>query len=314
MNAPVNVIGQVFAPGGGVLQQQVRLEVKGDNGLRPPEYIFTDSNGRFVIYQVTQLASYTITVETDEKNWATTVTNFLVSAGRRPSVEVYLRPLERTRGPKGSSVSVASMQQDVPEKARKQFDSAVELIAKGESAKARPMLEQAIELYPDFIEARNELSVMLMKEENLPAAEAQLRRALAVDATAVRPLLNLGLCLFRQEKNYDAMPFLEKAVQLEPENARAHMLLGMVLVRLGDDHRAAPVLTRAYDLGGRSQAKAQYYLAQLYARQKSFKRAAKALETYLQDVPDDPNADHLKDVLLRLRASSTSPAVPPHKQ
>ena len=303
---PVNVHGQVSAPRGGPLQQVIRLQLASDDALRPPEYLFTDSNGRFILYFLNIGTSYTVTVESDGKNWATTSVSFIVT-DRRTAVNIDLRPLEKnvTRG--DPKVSIAELKQNIPKDARKEYEAAMELFAQGEHARARPLLERAIVLYPDFVDARNELSVALMKEGKLADAEAQLRRALQIDATAVRPLLNLRLCLYRQERYADSLSFLEKALQLEPEQPTGQLLLGITLVMLRDDARAEPALLRAYELGGKRVARAQFYLARLYTRRKDYSRAAEALETYLRDVPGDLNAVELRKTLDRLRTANSQP-------
>jgi tetratricopeptide (TPR) repeat protein len=302
----VNVRGQVFAPGGGPLQQVVRLQLQSDDALRPPDYIFTDSNGRFILYSLNIGTSYTITVESDGKNWPTTSVSFIVT-DRRMTVNIDLRPLESKASRGEATVSIAELKQNVPKDAKKEYDAAMELFARGEHGRARPLLERAIELYPDYVDARNELSVALLKEGKLADAETQLRRALQIDGAAVRPLLNLGLCLYRQERYADALPFLEKALQLEPEQPNGQLLLGINLVILGDDARAEPALLRAYELGGKRVARAQFYLARLYIRRKDHRRAAEALETYLRDVPGDPDAVELRKTLEQLRTARTQP-------
>ena len=303
---PVNARGQVYAPEGGPLQQVIRLELASSDGLRPPEYVFTDSNGRFILRGLIPGSSYTITVETDGKNWATTSVSF-IPTDFRAAVQVDLRPLERKAVVGDPRVSIGELKQNIPNDARKEYEAAMELFLQGEHARARPFLERAIELYPDFVNARNELSVALMKEGKLAEAEAQLRRALQADATAVRPLLNLGLCLYRQGRYADSLAFLEKALQLQPAHPTGQLLLGITFVMLGDDTRAEPALVRAYELGGKRTARAQFYLARLYARRKDYGRAAAALDTYLRDVPDDSNAGELRKTLDRLRAAHSQP-------
>ncbi|MCL5287897.1 MAG: tetratricopeptide repeat protein [Acidobacteria bacterium] len=154
------------------------------------------------------------------------------------------------------------------------------------------------------MEARNELAVIHMREGRLAQAETLLRRALEIDNAAVRVQLNLGLCLSRQERYADALPFFERGVQLQPANANGNLLLGSTLFLLGSDTRAEPVLLRAYEQGGKHCARAQYYLSRLYARQKNYARAAAALEIYLRDLPDEPNAEPLRVTLAKLRAAA----------
>jgi Tfp pilus assembly protein PilF len=195
------------------------------------------------------------------------------------------------------------LNQSIPRAARNEYGAAVEQLAKGDLDRARKSFHRAIELYPEFVEARSELAALHMRDGDNARAEALLRRALEIDNSAVRATLNLGLCLYRQQRYADALPFLERGVQLQPVNGHAHMLLGITLVLSGDDARAEPILLRAYEQGGKHCARAQYYLSRLYTRQKNYPRAAGALELYLRDLPDDPDAESLRATLTKLRAA-----------
>jgi Tfp pilus assembly protein PilF len=203
-----------------------------------------------------------------------------------------------------ASVSVAELNQSIPRAARNEYGAAVEQLAMGDSDRARKSFLRAIELYPDFVEARSELAALHMRDGDNAGAEALLRRALKIDNSAVRANLNLGLCLYRQRRYADALPFLERGVQLQPMNGHAHMLLGITLVLSGDDARAEPILLRAYEQGGKHCALVQYYLSRLYTRQKNYPRAAEALELYLRDLPDEPDAESLRATLTKLRAAA----------
>jgi len=298
----VDVIGQVYAPGGGPVETNVLVRFQADDAHRPPETVYTDSNGRFVLHRLNPDVSYTLVVDSDGKNWGATTVNFM-PMGRRPTVQIYLQPYRSSKPAHGGTVSAANLRQDVPRPARKAFETAMEIIPKRGYEQARPHLERAIELFPDFVEARNELAVAEMKEGDLAGAEALLRRAVEIDSAAPRPLLNLGLCIYRQARYADAVAPLERATQLDPGNYRGHLLLGITLVMMGDDPRAEGSLLKAYHLGGKAAAKAQYYLSRFYTRKKQYDRAALALETYLADAPADPNATSLQATLVKLRAA-----------
>jgi tetratricopeptide (TPR) repeat protein len=297
----VNVRVQIYAPNGARMEGNIRFRLSGEEGDRPPEVFDTDTKGSYMLYSMTQGMSYTLVVDSDGKNWATTTERFYV-LGPRPNVTIHLRPMESAAT--AGSVSVAELNQSIPRAARNEYGAAVEQWAAGDLDRARKSFQRAIELYPEFVEARSELAVLLMRDNDNAGAEALLRRALEIDNAAVRPTLNLGLCLYRQKRYADALPFLERGVQLQPVNGHAHMLLGITLAMSGDDARAEPILLRAYEQGGKSCARAQYYLSRLYTRQKNYPRAAGALELYLRDFPDDPDAESLRATLTKLRAAA----------
>jgi len=292
--------GQVFMPDGRPARQEIRLTFELETG-GPPILVYTDLMGRFNPPAV--CGSCRITVPSDGENWDTTTQTLI--PGQSSRIFIYLKPLRRGPGASNApgSVSVNMLQQRVPPEARKEFEAALPDIRKNDYAKARPHLEKALELFPQYLDARNELAVALMRENKLADAEKHLLIALQVDPAAVRPLMNLGLCLSRQERFADALPVLEKAAQLQPAEATARMLLGVALLRTGKDQEGETALLKAYQLGGKKVAQAQYYLAALYMQRKDYPRAADALETYLRDLPEDPNAAQLRKQIEQLRAA-----------
>lgn len=300
--APTSVRIQVFDPSGAPLAMQIRLELICDEPTRPPEYHYTDSSGRAIVSGIIIGLGYTLIVESDGKNWGRT-SERMIAIGPRQNFQLHLRPME-TVTTKQKTVSVNTLQQEVPRAARKAYEGGVEEALAGAAEKSQASFEKAIELFPNYVDARNELAVHLMRAGRLGDAEAQLRRALETDSSAVRPLLNLGLCLYRQQRYADALSFLEKAVSLDPENVMGTQLLGIALLMSGDLERAEPILQRAYALGGKRAARSQFYLSHLYTRQKKYPNAAVALEKYLRDAPDDPNAESLRATLEKLRAAS----------
>jgi Flp pilus assembly protein TadD len=301
-NAPQDVIGQVYGPGG-QLTQSIQVEFWPDDAHRPPDRVFTDSNGRFYLSQLRPHTSYTLKVETDGRNWATTTTTLRIT-GRFTTVRIHLQPFRSTVPAHGGAVSAADLRQPgVPRPARKEFEAAMEIIKKKGYEEAQPHLERAIELFPDFVEARNELAVAKLKAGDLTAAETLLRRAIEIDPAAPRPLFNLGLCIHRQARYADAVSLIERAIQLDPGNYRGHLLLGINWVMASNDARAEAALLKAYDLGGQAAAKAQYHLARFYTARRRYERAAKALQIYLRDVPNDPDAIELQETITKLRTA-----------
>ena len=300
----IEVRGQIFLPNGNPPQAKIRFLLGGEDGQRPQESFSTDNKGGFVINGLKEGAEYTFVVESDGKTWATTSERVRL-LGTQPYVPIRLRPLVSAPAPDKPASSAAEPAQKVPPAALRAYEFGVTQLAAGELARARKQFEKAIELFPDFVDARSELAVVHMRQDALASAEALLRRALEIDPAAVRALLNLGLCLYRQQRFAEALPVLERGLQLKPVNSSGQLLYGLTLVALGDDARAEPVLRLAYEQGGVQTAKAQLVLSQLYVRQQKFGLAADALEIYLRDLPDVHDAESLRATLAKLRAAAS---------
>ena len=290
-------------PNGNPAELVILIHLSGEDGQRPPETFYTDSKGRFGVRDLRQGARYTFVVESDGKNWGMSTENVFITQETHAFVMIHLRPLLSSPIPDRPSISATELNQIVPPAALRVYEYAVAQLAEGDLARARKQFERAIEMFPDFVEARSELAVVHMRLDGLATAETLLRRALEIDPAAVRPLLNLGLCLYRQQRFAEALVPLERGIQLKPINPNGNLLYGITLVATGNDALAEAVLRKAYEQGGKHAAKAQLYLSQLYARQKKFDLAVEALDIYLRDLPGAPDAESLRATLVKLRAA-----------
>ena len=303
---PVAVRGQVYAPDGAQLERSIALQFQSISSLRPSESFFTDTAGRFALPDVVPWVEYSITIEAEANHWRRTIHRFRITTDRAPVIQVYLEPPEVPRAPSGSTVSASALRSSTPRAARKEFDAALKHLRGGEPTEALGHLERAIMRFPGYSEAHNEIAVQLIKSGNLGQAEEHLQLALKANPDALSPNLNLGLCLQCQGRFADAQPVLEKTVRLYPDHPGGNLLLGLNCLMIDDEGRAEPLLIRAYELGDASVARAQYLLAQFYARHNDFARAAKALETYMHDVPQDPDTPHLREILGQLRRGAAA--------
>ncbi len=79
------------------------------------------------------------------------------------------------------------------------FSSAMyALVARGEEGRAADHLRRAVELRPDFLEAHNNLGILLAGSGRLDEAIAQFRRALEIAPASAEVRRNLDLALARR--------------------------------------------------------------------------------------------------------------------
>lgn len=300
---PIVLHGTVYGVDGSPMTHPVRVQWQDNTGTRPPEYFFTDSSGNFTLLVIPGL-TYTFVVQSDGETYETAVVRYLVPV-INPRVDINLRPLSRrTVATADSKVSVAELSRMIPDEARKRFRAGVEALRADKLDRARSEFERALAAYEPYADAHNELAVVLMRQNKLPEAEKHLIRALEIDPEAGKAALNLGLCLYRQKRYAEAIPHLEKGLQLEPGHADAQLLLGTALKFSGQEDKAEPVLLRAYEIAGQEVADAQLHLAEIYYNRKDYVRSAKALEVYLRDRPNAPNAAQLRETLAQLKQAA----------
>jgi tetratricopeptide (TPR) repeat protein len=307
----VTMTGRILDPYGRPLRKQIRLTVTPVNATQPPETFFTDNQGQFALDRLRQRQQYEVFIEGDGELYADTRVS-IVPIGPHPTTIINLRGLERPRprpeeAPSQPTVSVTTLSNTVPDEARRHYEEGMRRVEAAEHAEARKELARAVELYPDYVDARTQLGTLLLsKEETLAEAEKHLRHAAATDPQAPQPQLALGLCLYRQKRFADAVAPLEKGIQLQPGHPQGQALLGISLAETGQEDRAVGYLERAYELGGESVAETQFHLARILLRKNQHARAATALENFLKDRPNDPSAPRLRQTLEQIRASLAS--------
>jgi tetratricopeptide (TPR) repeat protein len=106
------------------------------------------------------------------------------------------------------------------------------LLAREESRldEMRLLLEQAVELDPNYGETHYNLGVTLMQQGDEIRAQAHLERAVSLDPDYAIAHLKLGVVL-REQGNYEAAhDHLARAVELDPNHALAHQEMGLLLL------------------------------------------------------------------------------------
>lgn len=257
---------------------------------------YTDNQGQFEFRNLVA-GEYAIEVEADSLRYEPVSERVAVFRGTPSLVNITLK--EKTGGKKFSDsvVSVGEITADVPGKARKEFERAAKLYKDGKIAESIDHLKLAIEIYPKFLMARNDLGAQLLEQGNLDEAAAELRRAIEIDPKAFNPYLNLGIVLVKKRQFLEAASALKTAVSLSSDSPAASLYLGIALMNLKDLEGAERQLKVAYDLGGTSYSIAFFYLGQVYGQKGDRARAKQAFESYLEREPTAANAPEARKLI-----------------
>lgn len=297
--AQVRARGQIFLPNGQAIGGVTRIMLSSEDARRAPEYLFTDSQGRFHLQGLSLNQWYAITVESDAQSYATTVERFLAGTGNY--VPIHLRPLERVSEPRQPpTVSARQLAHQPPAEALNFYLQALRAIENKKPEQATQKLRRAVALDPGYVDAYNELAVLAMGEKKYAEAESFLRRALAKDPEAPHPLLNLGITLDYLGRYADAVEPLQKLLQLRPRWLAPHAYLGIALLETDQVTEAEPHLQQATRADPREQALAYLYLGKLYAQTGERDQAMAAWTSYLEKDPDSPNATRVRALLAEL--------------
>ena len=286
-----SIRGRVLTPEGSPYQATSRITLQASNGGQL--VIFTDYQGQFSFTGLIP-GTYTLEVDADPARFQQVSQSVDVFRGAPSVVNPSLRYKPNAPHPSASdaTVSVAELDKTIPEKARKEFKRGTEAAQAGKTEEAIAHLRKAVEIYPPFMMARNDLGVQLMLASRLEEATEQLREAVKLDPKAFNPQLNLGIALVRQQQFAEAAAVLEKAVSINPQSAAARFHLAQACAATGDSARAEKEFKAAYSLGGQDYAVALFYLGNLYL---SRGERAKALESFNAYLAAAPNAAHAEE-------------------
>ena len=171
---------------------------------------------------------------------------------------------------------------------------------------AASVLNALYKVAPSLKGLRLALVESLIGTGQLPLAEKALREAAAeTQAPAVELVeihYKLGMILSRLDRYTEAVKELETATQLDPQAANARLLLGAGLLELKRYRDAERELLAAYQLNRAEMGNAQLFLGQLYLAEQKYDSAQKALEQYLLDIPNAPNASQIRTTIDKLKA------------
>jgi tetratricopeptide (TPR) repeat protein len=192
--------------------------------------------------------------------------------------------------------------QAVPPKAEKEYLAAIKDLTKGNREVAANQLRKAIEIFPTYFFALQQLGALLVEQEKYEDAIDPLKKAIQVNARSAGAHLALGMALLNLDRLTDAITELRVARQLDSKSFRASLSLGIALMRSGDPDSAEQAFRDALALGGNEARSAHLYLASLYDKRKQYQKAITELETYLTENPRATNANNIKEAIKKLKA------------
>jgi Flp pilus assembly protein TadD len=301
-----SIVGTVFAPSGRPIETRLRIRLS--TPTRGDRLFTTNQSGNFA-FRGLPSGSYTITIdkEADYKPVSQTV-DVIHFRGAPPQTYMVNIRLEFKDRAAVKPAVVNTELANVPQKALKHFNKAAELARKNDRQAAIEELKLAIAEHPTFVLAFNELGVQYLKLNKLEEADTAFQSALKIDADSFPALLNRGIVNVLLKRYDQAVLLLSKALSHNEQSPVGHLFLGQALAYLGRYDNAEVELNLAVALGGEEMKEAHRYLAGVYNARGKPRRAIAELEIYLKLAPQSPDADQLREMIAKLRAS-----IPPKK-
>lgn len=160
--------------------------------------------------------------------------------------------------------------------------------------------QQAIDLDPNFTDARNNLARSLIEIGNTKLARVQLQ-LVAQDLTYVgqaKTHLNFGISYFKDQNYLAAIPHFQKSIKLLKDNCISYSYYGRALYEMKDYKAALPVFDSALPLCKREKFdEAHYYAAMAYYKAGDRMKGIALMNETVLLYPDGEYQDRAKNMV-----------------
>ena len=183
----------------------------------------------------------------------------------------------------GNAVPVSQLR--IPSKALKELERSQKAFQSGDVHTSVEHLQKALHIYPDFVQAHNELGLRFVQLREYQKALAEHETALALDPRNAQTHQQLSFALLLLNRNKEAEDEARQALDLDSQLVASRYVLGRAIVSQGS---ATP---EALDMLRQSEAKfpnASLVLAQVYFNFGQPDQVVASLRHYLR-APLDPD-------------------------
>jgi Tfp pilus assembly protein PilF len=312
--AAVPAMSQAANPNAHSSQADVTIRVRLPNEQPPPYPVqvelvtldgipisqsFTHGDGRADLRDVPE-GSYRVKISGAE--YVTFMSEpFTILHNERLHTETFriaLRPDAAQKA--GKMISASELQ--VPAKAREQLDKAEKQFETGAADDAMESLRKAIEIYPQYARAYNNLGVVLISKGDSNGAIEAFQKSLKADDKFVPGMINLARLELRGRELDKAQTYSEQALTIEPLNLEALSLLANVQFYQAKYADAAATVSRIHAMPHEGFADAHLVAAEAYQKTGQNQEALAQCRLFLKENPKSPRAEQVRSAMKVLEA------------
>ena len=190
-----------------------------------------------------------------------------------------------------TSPAISAADLGAPPAAIKEYNRGNQEMARKNWAKAADHFKKAVEIYPRYSTAYNNLAASYEELNQRDQQREALKKAIEFNDHCLPALLNLA-DLYLQEKNVpEADTLLGKALAIDPNNIQALAYLAKVDVAQGQYDLAIAVARKVHSQPHQGLAVVHFTAASAFEREGRSQDAISELQVFLQESPQGPLAD-----------------------
>lgn len=261
----------------------------------------TDDNGEITFSQLDP-GNYQVAV--NDSDFEQSAQSFALFGGEAVHTET-LRVKPKSSGsvkmakPSGAVVSASEF--NIPAKARKEFDKGNDLFRDNKPEQARAHYEKAVQLYPKYAAAYNNLGVLWMRSHDLARARDAFTQALAANPHNSNAAMNMARLIYPQHEWPKIEDLLKRAIVGEPQNAEALTMLAITEYSLKKWADAVTYAQRVHSLPHDNYPIVHFLAARSLVNLDRPLDAIAEYKIFLQEAPNSDSAPEARQELARLQ-------------
>ncbi|MBZ5499449.1 MAG: tetratricopeptide repeat protein [Acidobacteriia bacterium] len=293
----ITIQGEVRYAQGGRAAENVLVRLEYLSGGMAGQ-VRTDRTGKFSFAGITQ-SLYRVTVSTVGYQPATQDVDLTTS----PNAHIILtlapdKPVQENRVSQNTDSMIDSK---VPIEARDEYEKGRATLLDGsDPANGIQHLENAVKIYPGFLQAQLLLGTAYLDLHQMDKAESALKRVLEMNPKAGPALLALGEVYLETKRFPEAEKALQQGLQWDNASWQGHLAMGRLYLDTGDAAKAGPEIGRALQLKP-DNAETYLYAGNLLLKANKAEDALQMFSQYLHLAPKGQYAAETQKVVEKIK-------------
>jgi tetratricopeptide (TPR) repeat protein len=188
-------------------------------------------------------------------------------------------------------------------KALKETERGLQALQADKLDEAEAHLKRALQLAPGYPDVNYLLGLLWMRRHDNAQARGYLEKAVALAPKHAPALQALGEVEFLLHDYPHAVATLDQSISLKPDSWRTHWLDGAAYFQQGEFQKAREQCEEALQVGKEKAGSARFLLGEADAALGERDAALAALEQFVKEQPDVPQAATAKKLMEQLRTT-----------
>jgi tetratricopeptide (TPR) repeat protein len=291
-------------PHGESVKSGVRVELLSPGGVRV-NTAYTNEDGSATLNMVPAGLSYVLRVSGE--NIAPAMQELMIEAGETSHSEWIEVGPRRSASPTSAHGSVAVVDLNVPSDARKELEKGNSLAGHNQWTEAAEHYQKAIELYPKYATAYNNLGSARMNLHDAAGAKEAYQHAVALNDKYANAWMNLAHLQHESGDAQGAEQSLLKALTTDPKNVQALADLAQVELQLQKFDATQDYVRKANALPHQGYALIHVLGAYAYQQQNKPTEALAEYKLYLQEDPKGVMAEKVRATIENMEKPRPTP-------